>query len=495
MDKHVRIRNAIYIILLSAALLFVYILANRVLLLKNIDGIDQFRAYYHQEKNTVDVLVVGNSHSYCHVNPAILWEDYGISAYDLGGGEQTMSISYYYIKEALKTQRPKVLCLDVSTVSDRNSDTIARQWAINNTFGMKYNRNRIDAIRSSVSEDTLKDYILPLSSMHERYTELGMTDFTDIHDSIDFKGYRPKEGIQSFEVPAAAMSEERLPLTAHQEKYLMDIINLTKSEGIPLYIMVTPYIMEEEEQARLNTVLDIAKENNITCTDFNKLYDEIGLDFNTDFAEKSHLNRVGSTKFTAYLGNILKNDYDLADHRGDPLYDSWNAAADRSRQDYAAFYMPSISYVKDFFDLFLNGKADVGGDWLKGHFTANPDDYILFVMTGADRSLMSPDTIDSLASVGISDPVPGGKYIVDGRGLVYRTDSPIFSKGYRTKLHDILFYSRENKEENRIDTFVRTDDEEHPLSEQDTSVLIYDKALGVFVRGIRIDPAGQIEEL
>lgn len=39
--------------------------------------------------------------------------------------------------------------------------------------------------------------------------------------------------------------------------------------------------------------------------------------------DNSHLNYTGAGKFTEYLGNELKSRFELPDHRGDPIYDSW----------------------------------------------------------------------------------------------------------------------------------------------------------------------------
>ena len=68
--------------------------------------------YYGLPKNTVDVLVTGSSHAHVHINPAILFEENGISAYILSSSNQPIWNSYYYIVEALKTQSPKLVIVE-----------------------------------------------------------------------------------------------------------------------------------------------------------------------------------------------------------------------------------------------------------------------------------------------------------------------------------------------------------------------------------------------
>ena len=44
---------------------------------------------------------------------------------------------------------------------------------------------------------------------------------------------------------------------------------------------------------------------------YNKKYDKIGLDFDKDFMDNSHLNYSGAGKFTTYLGKELKSRFEL----------------------------------------------------------------------------------------------------------------------------------------------------------------------------------------
>ena len=42
------------------------------------------------------------------------------------------------------------------------------------------------------------------------------------------------------------------------------------------------------------------------------------------FDWQGHLDSEGAGKVTAYLGDWLKENYDLPDHRGEAGYDHWN---------------------------------------------------------------------------------------------------------------------------------------------------------------------------
>ena len=66
-----------------------------------------WESYLQEEKNTIDVMVFGSSIAYCDVIPASIYEKTGATCYIIASAEQTIPISYYYLKQALKTQSPK----------------------------------------------------------------------------------------------------------------------------------------------------------------------------------------------------------------------------------------------------------------------------------------------------------------------------------------------------------------------------------------------------
>ena len=57
----------------------------------------------------IDVLFLGSSHVHCNVNTQLLWDEYGMAAYLMTGAEQPLWNSYYNLKEALKTQKPRLV--------------------------------------------------------------------------------------------------------------------------------------------------------------------------------------------------------------------------------------------------------------------------------------------------------------------------------------------------------------------------------------------------
>lgn len=87
------------IMITISLIVFLLYYFNHVLIMKRTDGIVTMQNYYIQEKNTVDVLLLGSSHIGMNLDTAELWENYGIASYDLWGSIQPFWNSYYFLKE------------------------------------------------------------------------------------------------------------------------------------------------------------------------------------------------------------------------------------------------------------------------------------------------------------------------------------------------------------------------------------------------------------
>ena len=317
-----------------------FLMLDRILLLKSKDGISQIQAYYKQPENTVDVLFVGSSHIFCHVNTGILWDKYGIAGFDLAAAEQPYWNSYHYLIEGLKTQTPSLIVLDISTPGIRPTDYQPENWLIANNYGIKRNLNRYESIKISALKESFPRLLDALNSTHGKYADLSEEDFMNYSADVRFKGFDARETTVPFEVQDVSGITGRHELTEKEETYLRKIIEYVQGRNIPLLFISSPYIIEtEEEQEKYNYIFDIADEYGVPYVDFNLLYDEMGIDFATDFAEVLHLNRSGNEKFTSYLGQYLKDNYTLEDHRGDAKYSSWDEDALYQRQDTLRYHI------------------------------------------------------------------------------------------------------------------------------------------------------------
>ncbi|MCR4807884.1 MAG: hypothetical protein K5857_09435, partial [Lachnospiraceae bacterium] len=423
-----------------------YFTLDRILLIKSEDGIEQMQSLYKQPENSIDALFVGSSHIFCHVNTGILWDEYGISGYDLAGAEQPFWNSYYYIKEALKTQRPKVIVLDITTPGIRPIDFQPANWLITNTYGLKRDKNRYDSLKVSSLKEALPRMLIPLNSTHGRYSDLSEEDFLDYNNSVNYKGFDPRETIIPFEAPDISGVTGRGQLSDKENEYLLKIIEYVKSENIPLLFISSPYVVTAEEQEKYNTIFDIADQYDVPYLDFNLMYDEMGLDFAVDIAEVLHLNRTGNEKFTRVLGQHLVADYALPDHRGDARYKSWDYEALYQRQDNNAYNL-NVARIEGANGKFLD--------------LLNNENYVIFISVPPSfEGLADTSLTDFISALGVNEDQfkDVGAFILHGGKIIFTSNEYDFKAGITDSNRRLLFY-RTTDDNGYMQTFVRINGE------------------------------------
>ena len=338
-------------ILLFALLLYSLLwLVNRTLIMKRTDGIAPIQNLYAQDDNTIDVLLMGSSKCGMNLDTEILWEQYGISSYLLWGSVQPYWNTYYNLREALKTQHPKVVVLDTyaATLGFEYSDE-SRQ--VVNICGMNFSLNKLNAIRVSAPKERWLTLLLGLPSYHTRYNELIADDFQHYPWTETLKNQ--KGGFRVYGTNTPEMTDptgitEVATIYPKQEEYLRKIISLCQEENIELMLISTPGNADERAtiQPYFNAVQQIAEEYELPYYNFNIMDDETGFTADCYYVDNGHMNTKGTQLLSRYLGNLLKENYDLEDHRGDPSYDSWNKSSINLQNQ----YLTLITDEKDYYE-------------------------------------------------------------------------------------------------------------------------------------------------
>lgn len=291
----------------------VFYTVDTTLKFKYADGILPIEDLYQYPENSVDVLLLGSSHVGVNIDTIRLNEDYGMAAYNLWGSVQPTWNSYYYLKEALKTQKPKVIVLE-GFLASQDYDYMDYSRVIKNTLGMKWSWNKVEAINVSADIDVKKDVLLGFSTYHTRYASLEPEDFSRY--AWDFqlseKGVSNGSGIAPCKEPETVPYDDYSPLNPKMEEYLVKIMELCRSRNIPLVLFVSPFSASRVEMERFNTVRKLAEEYQVDFINYNLDYKEIGIDYTKDYADAAgHLNDGGVKKLTEALGSHLLTHYDL----------------------------------------------------------------------------------------------------------------------------------------------------------------------------------------
>ena len=273
--------------------------------------------FYSQPDNSIDAIIVGSSHVNSGYIPAVLWEEYGISAHNVFSWSQPIWIGYHYIEEAFKTQDIQLVVLDLFGMMYGNSHEQPQEIdKINyrNSFSIDVGVNRWHMMQTvancgiDLQEPT--DFI-NIIRYHTAWKNIDSRMFTyDNHNDPDFfRGYGLQTVVADMQAPAVAEKvQPRMPYNT-AVKYLDKIVELSKQKNFQLMFVMTPYNYAPEEQELFEWLENYAYEKGINIINYATDYESIGFDYSTDMSDSTHLNYKGALKVTRHLGDFISENY------------------------------------------------------------------------------------------------------------------------------------------------------------------------------------------
>ena len=296
-------------------------------------------SFYDEPKNSLDVVYIGSSNVYAHFNTTLAFDLYGFATGLLSSDTQNPIFLKYLLKESVKTQNPKLYVIDIAKIAD-DLDIFVNANDRKQYDSMKFSKNRIDAINESLSlkkeKSDIKDYISNYFSFfmyHNRWKNLS---------KINFKGNETLFKGSLFAKSTAVISpqetnnwiEDTMPLQEKNKENLLQIIKYINDNKLNALFVIPIKCYDKEINMRINDAVKIIEKNNLKVINFNKINDEVGIDFSNDLYNEAHINVYGATKYTLYFSKYLKENYDLPDHRDDKKYNSWKTEYKKFKKQY-----------------------------------------------------------------------------------------------------------------------------------------------------------------
>jgi hypothetical protein len=283
--------------------------------------------YYRQEDDSLDILYVGSSHVYNDVNPLVIYENSGLTGFDLATSAQDMATAYFLIKEALRSQSPKCVVLDVYGFHFE-SLLLAENYK-KTLDNMKWSPVKLEAVQAwqekLVQEKTV-NRLFTLLDFHSRWTELNSLDYHYREEMQLYKGYVPTNEI----LPVELVPSEASPVMTLNDsdlEYLDSIIDLCSGQGMNLILIAAPHAdWRPEEKAQME---ELAGQKGLAFYDFNESghLEAMNLDPEQDFKDRNHLNSFGAQKFSEYLSAFVTDWCGEQETHPDQVYEYWNNCA------------------------------------------------------------------------------------------------------------------------------------------------------------------------
>ncbi len=293
----------------------------------------RFVDFYNSDKNSIDMLFIGSSHSYCTFDPLVVDEKLLLNTYQLGMPEQYPDTSYYTLLEALNYQKPKKVVMEIFFgVMDKDFNYKQADLLFQ---VMENNKLRLDYVKNVFPANEKAKYLIPAIRFQTDFIQWANNALTKIiNDKFKLRKNRETENkviageeyyrSKGFIYCDYVMSEEeqkkvggfngeKWNISNVQKKYLEKIMELCKQNDIELIWVTAPISYAALEKTVSynkihNTIKAIADENNICYLDFNTLYPNIKIFEDDDFRDASHLNYNGAVIASEYFSNWLEQN-------------------------------------------------------------------------------------------------------------------------------------------------------------------------------------------
>lgn len=433
------------------------------------------RDFYSQEKNTMDAMFFGSSFIYYSISPLPIWDNYGITSYSFGNPGQRIWTSYYYMEEAFKYQKPKVVFYEVGNAYVE--EPAREEWNRQSLDYLPWSFTKLKAIRAITrrTNETMASYLFPFLRYHDRWKELTENDFDRILDT----GYYGKGSLMRFgakpvkkEDRLAWMQDtgEELIFPEENERYLDQMKALCEKNGAELVLLRLPNIYWTQNLNRM--VQKLADEKGLTFIDYNTIPEEYGLDWRTDTTDKGdHMNVVGNEKVSNYLGQYMKEHYGFEDKRENPEYASWEENSENFQKIYEKNEIANIVNINEYLDKIQ-----------EECYTA-----ILTVKQDA-TPYFYPSTREKLRAMGVSENLfanedAGYIGILDGGRLVAQKDGYELL-AYQDKVGDIKIEARSGGQLWGSLSSTLIDGEEYSVNNIGLNIVVYDKDLSRVVDSV-----------
>ncbi len=286
------------------------------------------RAYMSgfRSERDLDVVYIGASTVVDFYEPMAAYGEYGFTSYNYAGVGFRGDIIPEYIEDIKNRQEPKVYVIDMCTFPGDNSnvdESGLRNWSdsmpVLSLTRIKGITHYLKARNWNVEDPV--SYYIDLIKYHTNHNALGNdynwnAAFHPKKYGSSYNGFEPLFGHVAYDKPEAPV-ENRSDLSEYSLTELDRLLDCCDELNAEVLFVMFPHVRQPDGWGYSNSIGDVIAERGYTFIDLNRYYDEMGLDFETDYANHGHLNFYGAEKYTHFMGGYLAANYNLPDHRNE----------------------------------------------------------------------------------------------------------------------------------------------------------------------------------
>lgn len=280
----------------------------------------RYQNFYELDRDSLDYIVLGTSVSIYAINPMLIYSETGYTGYNFGGTHQGIKVSLYWLKEALKYQKPKYVFYDVKSLlyesAVSSSDTYDAGVTKELTY-MRFSWNKIQACLECRTKNKKPiEYLIPMLSFHDRWGELNKNDFYQETGSYPFKGtyltfkirndsgkeVRNVSEYQKYDMQNKEIQYEKTNVSEENRKAFEEMVLLCRANGVEFIPICS--LTKSIGTTEKNTLIEFLNEYGLQYVD---LRNEVPIDWDKDTPDTgNHANYWGNSKYSHVLADYLR---------------------------------------------------------------------------------------------------------------------------------------------------------------------------------------------
>lgn len=291
----------------------------------------KYNTFYEKERNTLDVLFLGDSHTANGINTSVISSKCKLDSYNLGVRGTNIFHAYFRLKEALQYQKPKLVVIEnytfLNTMADSTFFNKKGKFVVKNkkdVYAKRLGGVKIEQVDLIYKENKIYN-LFNVFRAHENWSNLesqsriidkNISDrySTDHYRSYSLKTKEQVKKITEYDVKSV------ISISQDQKNIIKKIIDLSKEHDFKLLFLNLPYFNElynkiQNQVNDANTKLaDMFEGNpNVKLLDLNnnkQIFSRTHFQ-NENGKENNHLNYKGGIIASSLIANYIKKTYNF----------------------------------------------------------------------------------------------------------------------------------------------------------------------------------------
>ena len=322
----------------------------------------RLKLFYNEEKNSLNLMLFGASSVRTDFIPTKAYENHGITSYNYCINAMPLPTTKYMIAEALQYQSPEIIVIDINGITYCNKQFTETQ-SVAFTETMKHSTNRNEALLDIYDGSRTWEDDISFIKYHKNIINLGQcinyasfyqnygdnasilkgysTYATTVEDFTNFNIINPND-ITDFQT----FNDYEIESINSLLDYCDSIKNDVKVV-FSRFPRITTFNNNEWEIPYVNSFAKIIKDRGFDYIDFYNHMQDFDLNYSTDFSDFTHLNIFGAEKFTEYLCDYLKTNYNLTANCNNS---KWDTCVEYANQFYEVIKKSTLK--KEFIEFY-----------------------------------------------------------------------------------------------------------------------------------------------